>query len=406
VFEWLNKLLKKSKTHSAILASMLGGPVWSTVNYQGYAKEGYEANTYVYACIRQIALAASGIPWYVYRKARNGELEELEGHELSVLFTRPNPLQGWGSFLENVTSYLQLSGNAYIEAVGPKKGKPKELYTLRPDRMQVIPGNKIGMISGYVYEVNGKRVAFDPSEILHLKLFNPTNEWYGMPPIKAAARSVDHNNEGRSWNVALLQNRAMPSGALSTKDDLTEEQFSRLKKQVETQYSGAQNAGRPLVLEGGLSWQSMALSPTDMDWLQGLKLSSREICSVFGVPPELIGDHENATYSNYQEARKAFYQETVLPTMDWIRDEFNNWLIPKFDENIIVDYDTENVEALAEDRDAVWTRVTNAVKTGVLTPNEARRELGYDDIQGGDILFMPGSMVPVVGGMGIDNDEE
>jgi HK97 family phage portal protein len=272
--------------------------------------------------------------------------------------------------------------------------------------MQVIPGNKIGMISGYVYEVNGKRVAFDPSEILHLKLFNPTNEWYGMPPIKAAARSVDHNNEGRSWNVALLQNRAMPSGALSTKDDLTEEQFSRLKKQVETQYSGAQNAGRPLVLEGGLSWQSMALSPTDMDWLQGLKLSSREICSVFGVPPELIGDHENATYSNYQEARKAFYQETVLPTMDWIRDEFNNWLAPKFGEDLIVDYDTENVEALAEDRDAVWTRVTNAVKTGVLTPNEARHELGYDDIQGGDILFMPGSMVPVSGGMGLDVDEE
>jgi len=207
--------------------------------------------------------------------------------------------------------------------------------------------------------------------------------------------------------VALLQNSARPPGALVTEQELQEEQFNRLKEQIKEQYSGAKNAGRPLLLEGGLDWKEMGLSPADMHWMEGLKLSAREIAIAFGVPPELIGDTANKTYSNYKEARQAFYTETVLPLMDWIKDELNNWLVPKFgDEKIYVDYDRDEIEALQEDREAVWKKAMEAVKNGVLTPNEARVLLGYEEVEGANTLIVPGNMMPLATISGEDVTEE
>lgn len=387
---------KQSQTTRAIVAMMLGQPIWTPRNYASFAKEGYQANVYVFACIRQIAMACAGIPWLVYRKGRRGTVEELDDHPLAGLLRRPNPWQGGSRFIENVVGYLMLSGNSYIEAVGPERGAPRELYALRPDRMKVIPGNAQQLVAGYQYTVGGATVTFGPEEILHLKLFNPLDDWYGMSPIEAAARSIDQNNESRAWNVALLQNSARPPGALVAEQELQEEQFNRLKEQIKEQYSGAKNAGRPLLLEGGLDWKEMGLSPADMHWLEGLKLSAREIAIAFGVPPELIGDSENKTYSNWSESRKAFYEETVLPLMDWLRDELNNWLAPQFgDDRIYLDYDRDEIEALQEDRAEVWDRALKAVEKGVLTPNEARVLLGYEEVPGADVLMIPGNMMPL-----------
>src|SRR5690606_756512 len=400
--------LKQSRTARAILSLTLGQPAWTPRTYASFAKEGYQANVYVFAAIRQIAMACAGIPWLVYRKNRSGRVEELEDHPLATLLNRPNPWQGSGRFFENVTAFLMLSGNSYIEAVGPDGRPARELYVLRPDRMKVVPGNAQQLISGYEYTVNGVKVKLKPEQVLHLKLFNPVDDWYGMGPIEAAARSIDQNNESRAWNVSLLQNAARPPGALVTNEDLTEEQFNRLREQIQEQYAGHKNAGRPLLLEGGMDWKDLALSPADMHWLEGLKLSAREIAIAFGVPPELIGDTSNKTYSNYQEARLAFYTETILPLMDWLKDELNNWLVPQFgDDRLYVDYDKDEIEALQEDRGAVWDRAMEAVRQGVLTRNEARVLLGYEEIEGGDVLMVPGNMLPlnVVGGGGMETEE-
>lgn len=408
MFERLKMRLKQSRTARAILSLTLGQPVWTPRNYTNFAKEGYQANVYVFAAIRQIAMACAGIPWLVYRKNRSGQVEELEDHPLVTLLNRPNPWQGSGRFFENVTAFLMLSGNSYIEAVGPDGRPPRELYVLRPDRMKVVPGNAQQLISGYEYTVNGVKVKLKPEQVLHLKLFNPVDDWYGMGPIEAAARSIDQNNESRAWNVSLLQNAARPPGALVTNEELTEEQFNRLREQIQEQYAGHRNAGRPLLLEGGMDWKDLALSPADMHWLEGLKLSAREIAIAFGVPPELIGDTSNKTYSNYKEARLAFYTETILPLMDWLKDELNNWLVPQFgDDRLYVDYDRDEIEALQEDRGAVWDRAMEAVRQGVLTRNEARLLLGYEEVEGGDVLMVPGNMLPlnVVGGGGMETEE-
>jgi len=365
---------KQSQSFRATIIQLARRAIWSPVNYESLAKEGYGQNVYVFACVRQIAMAASGINWVLYQKGKS--LKEIENHPLIDLLQRPNPDQGFSRFLENVIGYLMLSGNSYIESVSPTTGPPRELYVLRPDRMRVIPGNSIQPVAGYEYSVGMSKVPFDAKTVLHLKLFNPLDDWYGMSPLQAAARSVDQNNESKAWNVALLQNFAQPAGVFKTEQNLDDEQYNRLQGEFNSKYPGSPNAGRAMLLEAGMSWESISLSPADMAWIEGQKLSAREIAIAFGVPPEMIGDNTNKTYSNYQEARSAFYEETILPLLDWIRDEWNNWLVPLFGDNLYLDYDRDDIEALQESRDATWARVQ---KSWWITLNEARSATGYDD---------------------------
>jgi len=395
-FLFRRKEEKQSRAFNAVLSTTLGQPVWSSRDYTSFIREGYKKNVYVCTCVRLVSMSCAGIPWLVYQ-TQKGRLEELsKDHPLSALFTCPNPNQGWGRFLEEVVGYLLLSGNAYIEMVGPEGKPPRELYVLRPDRVKIVPGNTIQPVAGYVYSVGGKEVRFKAEDVLHLKFFNPLDDFYGMSPVEAVTYSIDQNNESRAWNVALLQNSARPPGAfiIPPQERLSDEEFERLRRQVREIYLGAQNAGKPFLLEGGLDWKPMGYSPTDMDWLEGIKLSAREIALAFGVPPQLIGDRESSTYANYQEARKAFYTETVLPLMDWLKHEFNSKLVLKFGGGLFVDYDRDEIEALQEDRAAIWDRAIRAVERGVLTPNEARELLGYDPVPGGDSLFMPANMMP------------
>jgi HK97 family phage portal protein len=388
-FPTLNSMLarfkkKESQTMRAILAMFLGNAAWSnTDNYETMAREGYKQNVVVFSCINLIARSCAGIPWIVYKKGKEKN-EEIENHPLVNLIHRPNPRQGQSRFFDSMVGYYMLTGNSYIERVGPASGAPKELYPLRPDRVEIILGNEQQPILRYDYKVGAKIVPLEPELILHLKSFNPLDDWYGMAPLTAASRAVDQNNSSKEWNVALLQNAAMPSGALVTQQNLADEQYDQLRKEIDTKYAGAKHAGRPMLFEGGLDWRQMAISPVDMAWLEGLKFSGREIAIAFGVPPELIGDNSNKTYSNYGEARMAFYLETVLPLMDFLRDELNNWLTPLYGDSYYLDYDRDEIEAIQEDRKEVWSRANKSFASGLLTKNEAREMIGYESVEGGD----------------------
>ncbi|MBI5192771.1 MAG: phage portal protein [Nitrospirae bacterium] len=386
-------MTKQSAVTRAIVLLWDGNPVWTPRNFGDLAKEGFEANVTVYACVMEIARSAAGIPWLLYRKGRGKRQIEIEEHPLLTLLRRPNPWQGQSAFFEAATAFLMLSGNSYIERVGPQRGLPRELYTLRPDRVKVLPDIK-NMIAGYRYEVGGQKQDFERETVLHMKLFSALDDWYGLSPIAVAGRTVDSDNEALKWNYALLKNSARPPGGLSTAGNLTSDQFDKLKRQIEEKFVGPDNAGRPLLLEAGLDWKSFAISPADMDWLEGRKMSRIEICNVFQVPPELIGIQDQKTYSNYQEARKAFYTETVLPLMDRLRDDLNNWLVPVFGDNMTLEYDKDEIEALQEDRGKVWTRVQNA---NWLTVNEKRAATGYEEVDGGDVVLVPATLVPLQG---------
>lgn len=373
---------KASSTWGALLTLVTPGqPVWRTnKDFESIAREGYAQNPYVYACVRYIATAVAGVPWKLTRQgAADQESQAIDQHPLLELLRRPNPEQGRTRFVEQVITQLLLGGDGYIERVGPNNLRlpPLELYALRPDRMKIKPGTAVQRVAGYTYEAGGSKREFLPEEILHLCLLDPLNDWYGLSPARPSARSIDQNNDGRAWNVSMLQNGARLSGAFVTSDQLNDEQYKRLKTQTEEDHSGSKKVGKFMLLEGGLEWKEMSLSPKDMDWLEGMKLSARETAICFLVPPELLGDSSNKTYSNYQEARKAFYQETVLPMLDYLRDELNNWLVPLYGGGIYLDYNSDEIEALQEDRDKLYTRMGLVYDKGIVTRNEARTALGF-----------------------------
>ena len=217
-------------------------------------------------------------------------------------------------------------------------------------------------------------------------MFNPLDDWYGMSPIEAGAYAIDQHSESMKWMQALLQNSARPSGALMTKTEteLSDDAFNRLKAQIEDQYSGSANAGRPMLLEGGLDWKSMGLSPTDMGIIEAKYSSARDICMAFGVPPQMMGIPGDNTYSNYKEARLAFWEDTVLPLVQYMASEWTAWLGPHYGEGIAIKPDLDKIPAIAEKRFDLWAM---ADASQDLTYDERRELKGYDPLEaGGDVV--------------------
>ena len=260
---------KKSKGNALIALHSAGQARWTPRNYEVLVREGFAGNAIGYRAVRMIAEAAASVPWLLYDGA-----DELDVHPLFDLLTRPNPGQSGRSLMEMFYGHLQVTGNAYLEACA-MDGEVRELHVLRADRMKVVPGNS-GWPEAYEYSVSGQTVRFvqDGSgpvpPILHARLFNPVDDHYGLSPFEAGAKAVDIHNATGAWSKALLDNGARPSGALIYKgepgaDSLTEEQFARLKNELEGAYQGTANAGRPMVLEGGLEWKPLSHSPKDMD---------------------------------------------------------------------------------------------------------------------------------------------
>lgn len=356
-------------------------------NYASLAKEGYMTNSVVFACVREIAGAAASVPWRVFQNKPDGDREALTDHPLLQLLDRPNPFQGRFELIENLTAFLYLSGNAYLESVGPANANhgqtkpPTELYVLRPDRMAILP-DPTHFIRGYEYKVAGQTVKFSREQVLHLKLFHPLDDWYGLSPVQVAALPVDKMNASDRWNAALLQNSAVPSGALVSKKRLTDEQYGRLKSEMREQVQGAVNARSPLLLEEDLDWKEIGTSPKDMDWIDGLKFSALQIAQIYNIPPELIG-LTPATYQNRKEARKALYTEVVLPALSRLRDALNTWLTPRFGDGLSLEYDRDAIPALSDDRAALWKR---AQQSPFLTLNEQRALVGYEALPSGDVL--------------------
>jgi HK97 family phage portal protein len=383
---------KASRTARLISLESGGRARWTPRDYAALSREGYVKNAIVHRAVRLVAESVGSLCFVLF----DGD-HEIARHPLLDLIARPNPRQDGGGFLEAVTSHLLLAGNAYVEAVsleGQEQGKGgsnvRELYALRPDRMKVVPGPD-GWPEAYEYALGGRTLRFEQNggvpPILHLTLFNPLDDHYGLAPLEAAAVAVDTHNAAARWNKALLDNAARPCGALVYAGPdgqiLADPQFERLKKELTENYSGAMNAGRPLLLEGGLEWKQMSLSPQDMDFRETKHSAAREIALAFGVPPMLLAIPGDNTYSNYQEANRVFWRGSVLPLASRITAALTQWLSPAYGGALRLAIDTDRIEALAGDRAALWERVT---KAPFLTLNEQRAATGYGAVEGGDVF--------------------
>lgn len=371
MLETLKRLLapeaKRSAAAPLIALHQAGRPQWTPRNYAALAREGFAGNAIGYRAVRMIAEATASLPWLMYEGTR-----EVTDHPLLSLLARPNPGQPGRAFTEQVIGFLLVAGNSYVEKV-EIEGAPRELHALRPDRVKAVASSN-GWAEAFDYSVNGQSVRLPRENVLHLKLFNPLSDHYGMSPLEAAQRAIDTHNAAAAWNKAMLDNSARPSGALvyaAGDGQLTAEQFDRLKAELEASYQGASNAGRPMVLEGGLDWKQMGHSPKDMEFMAAKDGAAREIALAFGVPPMLLGIPGDNTFANYMEANRAFWRQSVLPLASRLAEAMTGFLGGG---RYRLAHDLDQVEALAADREALWARVGAA---GFLSDDEKRMAVGY-----------------------------
>ena len=401
-------LAVKASSARIIEVQFPGQPVGTLANVRGYTEEGFKKNVVVFRCVSDVAQAVASVPLYIVDQDEN-EVDSSTNpaaKALLKLLCRPNYWQPGKRLIEALVAYRKLTGNAYLQAVGPEGGLPLELWALRPDRMKVIPG-PLGYPAGYRYTVGQRSrdlgstdpITGAPGEVLHIRSFNPTDDWYGLSDLAAAALQVEQHNLGSLSNRNLLAKGGRPGGFLRPLPDpsgsrpaFTEEQRRQLAAEIEERVKGAENTGGTLILDN-FEWVNVAISPRDLDWLNGMHASARWIAQAMGVPPMLLGIPGDNTYSNMSEARASFWEDTVLPECDETIEELNWWLTPRFGEGWELRADLDSVPALAARREAAWGRIRGV---DFLTINEKRETLGYPPLdQGGDQVLVPIGVVPL-----------
>lgn len=371
----------------------LGEPIWSGNNYESYSKDGYQKNPIVFRCINLIAKGGATVPWEAWTKPKAEGGKIIPNHRALALLRKPNPMQGGHDLINNFIAYLMLRGDSYMEGVSgndPKNKAPSELYVHRPDRFAILPG-KMGIPGAYHYKLGDytKDFPVNPitgaSQILHWKTFNPLDDWNGLSPISAAAMAGDSHNGTTAWNKSLIDNGGAPSGIFTYSpegragDTMPVNSRRQLEQDIEERINGAVNAGRPWIVDGGIAWQQLGLSPKDADWLAGKKVSAQEICAVFGVATQLLGIEGSQTFANYAEARMSLYEDVILPLMDCIADMLNVWLMPMYGDGAVLVPNVENLPALQPKREKQWAAVQAATW---LTPNEKREATGEEPYTG------------------------
>lgn len=335
-------------------------------SYEAQVRAAYLGNPVAQRAVRLVAEGLAGVPLYALAgEARVADLVRAPG------------------VMEAAAAHLLLHGNAFVQIVCDAAGMPAELFPLRPERVTIEPGPS-GWPAAYRYKAGeaASRIAardgLGRPGLVHVKSFHPADDHYGLGCLGAAAPAVAVHNEAAAWNKALLANAARPSGALvhdaGDGGALAPEQFARLKAEMEAAFQGAANAGRPLLLDGGLKWQALSLSPAEMDFA-GLKAAAaRDIALAFGVPPMLIGLPGDATYANYREANRALWRLTILPMAEKMLGAIGAALSAWWPGTRLA-VDVDQVTALAEDRERLWAQVSAA---DFLSRAEKRAMLGFE----------------------------
>ncbi len=368
---------------AAFLACTLTGQAhWSGRSYGTLAREGFMKNPVAHRAVRLICETAASVPWLAYEGDR-----EMTRHPLLDLLRRPGRNLAGIAFFESLYGHLLLSGNAFVEpaVLGDRVA---ELHLLRPDRCRIVEDShgwpqaveyRVGAATRLVaLEGDGRKDGAQALALLHLRLFHPLDDHLGFAPLEAASQALDLHNAAATWNKALLDNSARPSGALVYQPkeggNLSPDQYDRLKSELDEGYSGPARAGRPMLLEGGLDWKSMGLSPKEMDFVEAKNGASRDIALAFGVPPMLLGIPGDNTYANYAEANRAFLRLTVLPLLARTAEALGLWLAPAYGDDLRLGHDLDQISGLANERDQLWARVGAA---DFLTDAEKRQAVGY-----------------------------
>ena len=404
--------------------------VWNPENDDSYITEGYRKNATIYSLVNIITKAATTIPFQVYEiqnqndykrykaitsgtfdanvmhKAelfKNRSLVELDSTPLHELLNRPNPAQSYASWITELIAFGKLTGNRYIYGIGPDTGananKYTELYVMPSQIMEIVSGGMMQPVQKYKIEYNGT-YEIPAESICHIKDFNPYydgtgSHLYGQSPLRAGLRMLTTNNEAVQTGVKYLQNQTARGILMSEEGDLNEVQAQQLKDKFRQQHQGANNAGDVIITPKKLSWVNFGLNASDVSLIEQYNASIKDLCNIYNVPVQLLNNTDSSTYNNMKEAKKALYQNVVIPELTKISDELNRWLAPQYGPNICIEFDYSMIPEMAEDTDKVVDQLS---KAWWITPNEKREMMSFgmdEENEQLDDYFIPANLIPM-----------
>lgn len=394
---------KQSRKTSAFIYSSGGTTAFPDQDYQKQIQEVWK-NVVSFRCIDKIAQACSSVPWR-FEITTGDKIQVINDSNYNRLIKRPNPFESWSVLIYKTIAYLLCNGNSYPRRITVMTGKeklfPKELYVMMPHLM-VAKLDDDGNIQKYVYEENkaGKANPEFPvdfktgqCDILHLKEFHPLDEVYGYARTQSASYEIDTSNMATLWNYKILKNEAKIGMLYFINGIIDQQTYEFIEKKIaEFEGAGAEKAGKSLILgsEGGADAKPYSMTPKDIDFLEGAREVARKIAFGYGVPARLIGIPGDSTYNNEREARLAFWEETVLYYLNYFRESFNAWVFP--DSNVQINYTLDDVPVFVEKK---IERMEKVDKISSITINEKRKMMGFDVIEGGDVLYVPGNLLPL-----------
>jgi len=381
-------------------------PQWQMVNYGSYAEEGFAANSVIYSAIMFKVRSISQAPLRAY----TGDLEHPEllppSHPMQALVSRPNRHQSWAEFQGLQQIYFNLAGDSYGLVIRERASDPPEaMYSLRPDRVWIIPGKSLEEgIKGYLYVPEGKSkrdgVPILPQDMVHVKLPNPLDPLegmgYGLSAVSPGAHSADVDNYATRFLRLFWERGTMLTGLLSFNAELDDPTIAGIRERWKEIYGGYENWAEEIgVLGKEGKYQRIGMTFAEMEFDSLDERNEARILGPFGVPPILIGTRlglARSTFSNYQEARKACWEDTLVPELRWFEVDYQHYLRT---DDAWVAFDLSRVPALQKDVPKLVDAAYRLWQMG--TPaNQATEAVGLSvgDIPGGDIGYLPYSVVP------------
>ena len=414
----------------AIYSYIGNGNISNNENDDNYIRKGYQKNPTIYSIINLITKTAVAVPYIIYEKKDEDSLKQykaltsgivnddslikanmIKKHaliktqhtDLHDLLDRPNPAQSYATWMTEVIAFGKLTGNRFIYGIGPESRDNKifnELYAL-PSHLVDIKSNGIfEPVSKYCMNYGRNQYDIDANDVLHIADFNPDydgsgSHLYGQSPLLSGLRSMTSNNEAVETGLKYLQNQTARGILTSEDESLTPTQAQQLKDAFRRNYQGSHNAGDVIVTPKKLSWTNFGLSAGDLQLIETYNASIKDLCNIFSVPVQLLNNTESSTYNNMREAKKALYQNCVIPELDKLRDELNRWLVPLYGENLFLDFDYSSISELQQEQEKIVTQLSQSYW---LSSNEKRMVMGYGLDEGLDIMndyLVPSALIPI-----------
>jgi len=393
-------------------------PTWSVGVDQGhandirkYAQDGYGQNSLIYSCIREKATSFAALTAQVIHE--NGTV--VQGHRMTQLLANPNSYQDGQDFAELMETQYEAAGNVYIHMI-PQSADPvrrrefagwpvQELELLRPDYVFIEPGRSRDQDT-FVVKVEGvTRARIPRRDIIHVHEPHLLNDFYGLSKIALLTREGAIDLQMSDFELSFFRNAGVPMGLLSVKGKTSPDEIDQIKGRFRKAYNGLRKWFDLLVLNSDqASYTQLGLSQTDMEMDSTRAQVESRICSVFGVPPIIVGARiafsSGSASAPYEDAEHAFWAETMVPAAMRFARAYQKHLLPRFattrDRGATVTYDFTQVRALQEDRSRKLREVVRMINTGAFTVNEALTINGMSSIDGGDFYVRTGNQVTVV----------